>query len=104
MNCKTPERRCRVPPNVDELLRAPRRPHPRRILSVDGEDGLARRLFSQDEPQSSDRNSGAVTPEKRKIRIDFDKVVRAPRREPNQRPVESFGATRVNLMKQFERC
>jgi hypothetical protein len=23
MNCKTPERRCRVPPNVDELLRAP---------------------------------------------------------------------------------
>jgi hypothetical protein len=104
MNCKTPERRCRVPPNVDELLRAPRRPHPRRILSVDGEEGLVRRLFSQDEQQSSDRNSGAVTPEKRNIRIDFDKVVRAPRREPNQRPVESLGATRVNLMKQFERC
>jgi hypothetical protein len=74
------------------------------MLSVDGEDGLARRVFSQDEQQSSDRNSGAVTPEKRNIRIDFDKVVRAPRREPNQRPVESFGATRVNLMKQFERC
>jgi len=89
---------------MDELLRAPRRPHPRRMLSVDGEDGLARRLFSQDEPQSSDRNSGAVTPEKRNIRIDFDKVVRAPRREPRQRPIESLGATRVNLMKQFERC
>jgi hypothetical protein len=104
MKCKTPDRSCRVPPNVDELLRAPRRQHPRRMLSVDGEDGLVRRLFPQDEAQNSDRNSGAVTPKNRNIRVDFDKVLRAPRREPNQRPIQSLGATPINLMKQFEHC
>ena len=119
MNCKTPVR-CRLLPYeepvncgqnpapvsriVDELLHAPRRQNPRRLFLLDEMDGLVRRLFSQDEPQISDRNSGAVTPENRNIRVDLDKIVRAPRREPNRQPIEYQDLTPVNLMKQFVHC
>ena len=122
MNCKTPVRRCRrrllpcekpvtcvqntapVTRDVDELLRAPRRQHPHQSLSHGAMDGLVRRLFSQGEPSIRNRNSGAVTPENHNIGVDHVKVVRAPRREPNQRPIESLDVTPVNLMKQFVHC
>jgi hypothetical protein len=118
LNCKTPVRRFLFPYEepvncgqkpapvslvVKELLRAPRRRNPRRLFLLDEMDGLVRRLFSN-EPQNSDRNSGAVTPDNRKIRVDLDEAVRAPRREPNRRPMESQDFTPVNLMEQFVHC
>lgn len=119
LNCKTPVLRRLLPYEepvncgqnpaavsraVEELLRAPRRRNPRRLFLLDEMDGLVRRLFSEDEPQNSDRNSGAVTPDNRKIRVDLDEAVRAPRREPNRRPMESQDFIPVNLMEQFVHC
>jgi hypothetical protein len=119
MNCKTPVRRRLLPYEesddcgqnpapvshiVEELLRAPRRQNPRRLFLLDEMDGLVRRLFSEDEPQNSDRNSGAVTPENRKIRVDLDEIVRAPRREPNRQPIDHQDLTPINLMKHFAHC